>query len=164
VPRYWLVKSEPAVFSFEHLLGARWSTTAWDGVRNYQARNYMRDGMKLGDLVLFYHSNADPAGVAGIAEVVREAYPDATAFDALHEGFDVRSDPADPMWVVVDLRAVRALPTLVSLAVMRADPGLSGLETLRRGSRLSVHPVSAPHFDRIVELGGLRWADPRRQP
>jgi predicted RNA-binding protein with PUA-like domain len=153
--RYWLVKSEPAVFSFQDLQAAPGQTTSWDGVRNYQARNYMRDGMRIGDLVLFYHSNAEPAGVAGIAEVVREAHPDITAFDASHDHHDPSSDPSSPTWVMVDLRAVEPLPSFVPLDVLRGDRVLAGLETIRRGSRLSVHPVSATHFARVRQLGGL---------
>jgi predicted RNA-binding protein with PUA-like domain len=152
-PHYWLVKSEPGVFSFDDLVTAPRRTTSWDGVRNYQARNYMRDGMRVGDLVLFYHSNAEPAGVVGIAEVSREAYPDHTAFDASHPHHDPDSDPAAPTWLMVDLRAVEKFTTFVPLEVLRADHALAGLETTRRGSRLSVHPVSGAHFAHIVALG-----------
>lgn len=148
--RYWLAKSEPDVFSFDDLLAAPDRTTCWDGVRNYTARNLMRDGMRVGDLVLFYHSNAEPSGVAGIAEVVREAYPDPTQFDPRSDYFDASAKREAPTWVMVDVRAVEKLPAVVTLEAMRGDPALEGLETVRRGSRLSVHPVSAGHFARIA--------------
>lgn len=148
--RHWLMKSEPDVFSFDDLLAAPGRTTHWDGVRNYVARNLMQHGMRVGDLVLFYHSNAEPSGVAGIAEVVREAYPDPSQFDPRSEYFDPASRPGAPTWVMVDVRAVEKLPRVVTLEELRADPALEGLETARRGSRLSVHPVSEAHFRAIV--------------
>jgi predicted RNA-binding protein with PUA-like domain len=148
--RHWLVKSEPDVFSFDDLLAAPDRTTCWDGVRNYTARNLMLHGMRVGDLVLFYHSNAAPSGVAGIAEVVREAYPDPTQFDPRSEYFDAAARREAPAWVMVDVRAVEKLRQVVTLEAMRADPALEGLETVRKGSRLSVHPVSAGHFARIA--------------
>jgi predicted RNA-binding protein with PUA-like domain len=151
--RYWLVKSEPSLFSFDDLVAAEGGTTGWDGVRNYQARNYMRDDMRVGDLVLFYHSNADPMGVAGIAEVAREAYPDPTALDAAHPHFDPRSRADAPTWLMVDLRAVAPLARLVTLEELRATPALAGMELLRRGSRLSVHPVAAEHFALVRTMG-----------
>jgi predicted RNA-binding protein with PUA-like domain len=151
--RYWLVKSEPDVFSFDDLLAAPDRTTCWDGVRNYQARNFMRDDMKVGDLVFFYHSSTEPAAIAGVAEVVREAYPDHTAFDAADPHFDPKSRPESPTWMMVDLRAVERFEEPITLAELRATPGLDGMELLRRGSRLSVQPVGAEHW-RIVR--GLR--------
>ena len=147
--RYWLVKSEPDVFSFDDLLAAPGRTTCWDGVRNYTARNLMRDGMRVGDLVLYYHSNAEPSGVVGVAEVVREAYPDHTQFDPAHDHYDPASKPEAPAWLMVDVRAVEKLPAMVTLEQMRGDPALEGLETVRKGSRLSVHPVSVDHFDHV---------------
>ena len=152
--RHWLVKSEPESFSFDDLLAAPYRTTCWDGVRNHQARNFMRDGMRVGDLVLFYHSNADPTGVAGIAEVAREAYPDHTAFDPADPHHDPRSRPESPTWLMVDIRAVERFAALVPLDELRATPALSGMELLRRGSRLSVHPVSAEHFALVRAMGG----------
>ncbi|MFN8580344.1 MAG: EVE domain-containing protein [Gemmatimonadaceae bacterium] len=107
--RYWLVKSEPDVFSFDDLLKAPKKTSAWDGVRNFTARNFLRDGMKKGDLVYFYHSSTNPQAIVGVCEVVKEAYPDATAFDPKHHGFDEKSSPATPTWYVVDVRAVDRL-------------------------------------------------------
>ena len=151
--RYWLVKSEPSAFSFADLLAAPAQTTAWDGVRNYQARNFMRDGMRVGDLVLFYHSNVEPAGVAGVAEVVREAYPDPTAFDPSDPHFDPKSRPEEPAWVMVDVRAVDRFPRPVTLDALRANPALAGMELLRRGSRLSVHPVTRAEFEVVRAMG-----------
>ena len=155
--RHWLLKSEPAVFSYDDLLAAPHRTTSWDGVRNYQARNFMRDDMRVGDLVLFYHSNGDPAGVAGIAEVARAAYPDATALDPAHPHHDPRSRPDAPAWVAVDVRAVERFPTLVPLAALRAEPALAGMELLRRGSRLSVQPVTRAEFAAVRALSRRGW-------
>ena len=151
--RYWLMKSEPDVFGFDDLLAAPDRTTSWEGVRNYQARNFMRDEMAVGDRVLYYHSNAEPAGVAGIAEVARAAYPDPTAFDPSSEYHDPKSDPADPAWLMVDVRAVERFPEVVSLATLRATPGLEELLVLRRGNRLSITPVTAAEFAIIERLG-----------
>ena len=152
-PRHWLVKSEPEVFSFDDLLAAPKRTTHWDGVRNYTARNFMRDGMKKGDLVLFHHSGAEPPAVVGIAEVVREAYPDHTQFDPKEDHFDPKADPESPTWMMVDVRAREAFRRPVPLAELKGDPRLAGLELLKRGSRLSVQPVSREHFEIVRELG-----------
>jgi predicted RNA-binding protein with PUA-like domain len=145
----WLLKSEPEVYGIADL--ARDGRTGWEGVRNFQARNSLR-AMKVGDRVLFYHSNADPPGVAGTAEVVREAFPDATQFDPKSRYHDPTSDPVDPRWSSVEIRFVRQFPRLVGLAELKADPALAGLEVARKGSRLSVTPVTAAHFDRIAAL------------
>jgi predicted RNA-binding protein with PUA-like domain len=152
--RYWLFKSEPEAFSFADLEAAPGRTTCWDGVRNYQARNYMRDDMRLGDLVLFYHSNADPTGVVGVAEVVREAYPDPTAFDPADPHHDAKSRSEAPTWVMVDIRAVQPFARIVTLDMLRAVPALAGMEVLRRGSRLSVHPVARADFELVRAMGG----------
>lgn len=159
-PRYWLLKSEPSVFSFDDLLAAPNRTTCWDGVRNYQARNFMRDDMRVGDLVFFHHSNAEPPGIAGVAEVVREAYPDPTALDPDHDHFDPRSRPEAPTWLMVDVRAVERFDAPITLDELRATPGLDGLELLRRGSRLSVQPVSAAHW---AIVRALRPAAPAKR-
>ena len=151
--RYWLVKSEPDCFSWDDLMAAPRRTTCWDGVRNYQARNFMRDGMKRGDLVLFYHSSAEPPVVMGVCEVVREAYPDHTAFDPKEEHFDPKSDPAAPVWLMVDVKATEAFRRPVPLGELKGDPRLEGMELLRRGSRLSVQPVTAEQFAVVRELG-----------
>ena len=146
------MKSEPSVFSFDDLAAAPDRTTCWEGVRNYQARNFMRDDMRVGDLVFFYHSNAVPPGIAGVAEVVREAYPDHAAFDPASEYHDPKSDPASPTWLMVDIRAVEPVEPLITLAELRETPGLDGMELLRRGSRLSVQPVSEEHWKRVRAL------------
>ena len=153
-PRAWLLKSEPDVFGFDDLVRAPGRTTAWDGVRNYQARNYLRDEMRVGDVVLFYHSNADPPGVAGLAEVASEPYPDPTQFDAASDYHDPRSDRTAPRWWLVDVRATAPLARLVTLAELRDDPVLAELDLplLRRGNRLSVMPIPQAAVDRIVAL------------
>jgi predicted RNA-binding protein with PUA-like domain len=147
--RYWLVKSEPDVYSIDDL--ARDGSTSWEGVRNYQARNFLRE-MREGDAVLFYHSNARPSGVAGIARVAREAYPDPTALDRRSEYFDPKATEADPRWSTVDLAFVERFPEVLPLARLQAEAALAGMELLRRGSRLSVQPVGAPQFRRVVAL------------
>ena len=152
--RFWLVKSEPSTFSFDDLLRSPDRTTCWDGVRNYAARNFMRDGMKRGDRVLFYHSSTDEPAIVGICEVVREAYTDHTQFDAASDYHDPKSTPDAPTWVMVDLRAVEALPRPLSLTELKAQRVLEGMELLRRGSRLSVQPVEATHFAAIQKLAG----------
>ncbi len=149
VPRYWLFKSEPHGYSFEDL--ERDGRTPWSGVRNFQARNNMLE-MRLADLGLFYHSSiAEPAAV-GVCEVVRQAYPDFTAFDKTSEYYDRKSKAANPIWKMVDVRYVRPLDSPVTLARMRAEPRLGGMELLKRGSRLSVQPVMAHEWDIIMEL------------
>ena len=153
--RYWLLKSEPESFSFDDLWAAPRRTTCWEGVRNYQARNFMRDDMAVGDGVLFYHSSSDPTGVAGTADVARAAYPDHTAFDPLDPHFDSKSDPAAPTWLMVDVRAVERFPHFVTLDELRATPGLESLQVLRRGNRLSVTPVTAAEWEIVRRLGGV---------
>jgi predicted RNA-binding protein with PUA-like domain len=154
--RAWLVKSEPDAFSFDDLMRAPGRTTRWDGVRNYQARNYMRDEMRVGDVVLFYHSNASPPGVAGLAEVASEPYPDPSQFDPASPYHDPTSDRSSPRWWLVDVRATAPLPRLVTLNELRADPVIAGLDLplLRRANRLSVMPLPAAAVDRIVVLAG----------
>ncbi|MGQ0537555.1 MAG: EVE domain-containing protein [Gemmatimonadaceae bacterium] len=139
--RYWLVKSEPEAFSFDDLLEAPGRTTSWDGVRNPAARNFLRDGMKRGDQVFFYHSGGTAPAVVGVAEVVREGYPDTTAFDGRHAQYDAKSSPNAPQWYAVDLRAVEALPRPVTLAEIKKEPALARMPLVRIG-RLSVSPVS----------------------
>jgi predicted RNA-binding protein with PUA-like domain len=149
--RYWLVKSEPEVFSFDDLLARPDQTTYWDGVRNFTARTFMRDGMKLGDQIFFYHSNADPPAIVGICEVVREGYPDHTALDPNDPHFDEGSDPNEPKWFMVDLRAVRGLPRPLPLHELRARKELAGMALLRIG-RLSVSPVRAAEWKVIMDM------------
>ena len=147
--KFWLMKSEPGTYSIDHLQAD--GRTSWDGVRNYQARNFMRDEMQEGDRVLFYHSNAHPPGVAGVAEVSRGAHPDLTAQDPDSPYHDHAATPDDPRWYMVEIRFVRKLPRLVSLDEMKADPALEGMLVTTR-SRLSVQPVDKVHFDRILEM------------
>lgn len=149
--RYWLVKSEPEVFSFEDLLRIHNKTTNWNGVRNFAARNFMKDGMKLGDRVFFYHSMSGEPGIVGICEVVREAYPDDTALDAASEYFDPKSTNENPIWYMVDLRAVAQLTRPVSLAQIKARKELANMALLRIG-RLSVSPVTPKEWAVICEL------------
>ena len=161
--RYWLVKSEPETFSFDDLLARPDRTTHWDGVRNYTARTFMRDGMKLGDLVFFYHSSAEPSAIVGLCEVVREGYPDSTALDADDPHFDPDSDPEDPRWFMVDLRAVRAMPRPLPLPELRARKELAGMALLRIG-RLSVSPVRSAEWDVIMKMADEGSAPaPRRK-
>lgn len=145
--RYWLMKSEPADYSIDDL--ARDGVTHWDGVRNYQARNLMRDELRVGDRVLFYHSNAEPPAVVGVAEVTREAYPDHTQFDPDDTHFDPKSDPEDPRWIMVDVRFVEKLPREVGLPELKTYPELAGMVLLNR-SRLSVQPVTEEEYDFIL--------------
>jgi predicted RNA-binding protein with PUA-like domain len=149
--QYWLMKSEPETFSVEDLARAPGQRTSWDGVRNYQARNLMRS-MKVGDQVLFYHSNADPPAVVGIARVVRTSYPDPTQFDPHDKHYDPDSDPQEPRWDMVDLRLTRRLQVPLSLERLRQEPQLKRMELLRKGSRLSVQPVRPQEWDTILRL------------
>ncbi len=151
--RYWLMKSEPSVFSIDDLAKAPKQTTYWDGVRNYQARNFMRE-MQIGDQVLFYHSNADPPAVVGIAEVVKTAYPDPTQFDKADDHYDPQSDPTSPRWDMVDVRLVRKFRQPISLDRLREEPALKGMVLLRKGSRLSVQPVTQQEWNHILKLAG----------
>ncbi len=153
--RYWLMKSEPQVFSFDDLWKAKNRTTSWDGVRNYQARNFMRQQMEVGDGVLFYHSNCDPPGVAGIAEVTSPACPDPTQFDPADPHFDRSSTRARPRWFLVDVRAVERLERFVPLHELREEPALVDMLVLRPGNRLSITPVSEKEWRAVRELAGL---------
>ena len=151
---YWLMKSEPDTFGIDDLAARPGQTEPWDGVRNYQARNMMRDEMRVGDPVLFYHSNCDQPGIVGIAEVAREAYPDHTAFDPDAKYYDPKSDPQNPRWFMVDLRYVRHLRRNITLAELKtyADSALEGLPLVRRGNRLSIMPVTPSQWEFILGL------------
>ena len=150
------MKSEPDAYSWEQLLAD--GSTHWDGVRNYQARNLMRDDMKEGDLVLFYHSNCKPPHVAGVARVCKGGYPDFSAWDEDSNYFDLKTNPDDPTWMMVDIEPVATLPTTVELPDMRANPALEGMALLQRFQRLSVQPVGEEHFAEVCRMGGLDTA------
>jgi len=149
--QFWLVKSEPETFSFDDLLAAPGRTTHWDGVRNFAARNHLR-AMKKGDRVLFYHSSTKPTAVVGVAEVVREAYPDSTALDKQDPHFDPKSKPDDPTWFMVDIRAVEAFKRPVSLDEIKKVKELANMALIRLG-RLSVQPVTDREFEIVAKLG-----------
>ncbi len=149
---YWLMKSEPDVFSFDDLKAEPGATAHWDGVRNYQARNFMRDQMKSGDLVLFYHSNCEEPGVVGVAEVVREAYPDHTSWDPGSKYFDPKSTPENPRWFMVDVRWKEAFKRPVTLRQIKQTAELQNMYLVRR-ARLSVQPVAPEEFELIYRLG-----------
>ena len=150
---YWLMKSEPHVYPWEDLVND--GSTHWDGVRNYQARNIMRDQMSIGDLVLFYHSNCKPPHIAGIARICKEAYPDHTAQDPDSNYFDSKATPENPRWMMVDIEHIQAMVEPVSLPDMRANPELEGMLLLQKFCRLSVQTVSKSHFEAICRMGGI---------
>ena len=147
---YWLVKSEPNAYSIEDLVKDR--KTHWDGVRNYQARNFMRDDMKKGDHVLFYHSNANPTAVVGVCEVAKEGYPDFTAFDPDEKHYDPKSSEEKPTWIMVDIKLAKKLKRPVALSEIKEHPKLQNMRLVQRGNRLSVIPVEKKEFDLIVKL------------
>jgi predicted RNA-binding protein with PUA-like domain len=149
---YWLMKSEPSELSIDDLKKQPKGTTAWDGVRNYQARNYMRDGMRKGDEVFFYHSNCDEPGIVGIARVVNEAYPDPSACDPRSHYYDPKAHPDANPWLMVDVKFVRKFKRVISLAELKADPRLEDFALVRRGNRLSVLPVSTAQWRTILGL------------
>ncbi len=148
--RFWLFKSEPTCYSFDDLM--RDGTTHWDGVRNYQARNFLRDEIKKGDQVLFYHSNCKEPAVVGICEVVRDGYPDHTAFDSDSDHPDLTSSRENPRWYMVDVEPIRKLENPVSLSLMKDVSDLVDMQLLKRGNRLSVMPLSQEHFSKIISL------------
>jgi predicted RNA-binding protein with PUA-like domain len=156
--KYWLMKSEPDGFGLEDLINRPQQTEPWDGVRNYQARNMLRDEMRLGDQVFFYHSNCDEPGIVGIAEIYKEGYPDPTAFDPNNKHYDPKSKPEKPTWFLVEVKFVRKLKRTISLKELKAlkeanvKPELADLALLRNGNRLSIMPVSAAQWQSILEL------------
>jgi len=151
--RYWLMKSEPDVFSIDDLAAAPNKTTAWWGVRNYQARNFMRDDMRVGDQAFFYHSSCPEPGIAGIVRVVHRAYPDATQFDRQSEYFDPAATPDQPRWFNVDVKLVRKT-RLITLPELRSHRELTTMRVLQRGNRLSITPVEPTEWHFVVELAG----------
>ncbi len=154
--RYWLMKSEADCYSIDDLKHDK--QTCWDGVRNYQARNFMRDDMNVGDLVLYYHSNANPPGVAGIAKICKTAYPDHTALDPDDQHYDPKASEDNPVWMMVDVEFVEAFDELVPLSKLRETDTLDGMLLLKRGQRLSVMPVEPQHFKIVQKMGKARRA------
>jgi predicted RNA-binding protein with PUA-like domain len=151
---YWLFKSEPEAYSFADLLAEPEQTTGWDGVRNYQARNFLRDAVKVDDGVLFYHSSTDVPGIAGIAKVVRAGHPDPTAFDSKSNHYDPKSDPSNPTWYQVSIKAVKPIDPPLTLPRLREMTELARMELLRKGSRLSIQPVTEQEWKTIMAHGG----------
>lgn len=149
---YWLMKSEPSVFSIDDLANKPNQIYCWDGVRNYQARNMMRDDMKNGDLAFFYHSNCAEPAIVGIMEVVKESYPDFSAFDENDKYFDPKSNPNNPRWFMVDLKFIRKFSRPITLKELKIVPQLADLALVRRGNRLSIMPVAATQWDFILNL------------
>lgn len=150
--RYWLLKSEPAAFSIDDLKTSRNGTASWEGVRNYQARNFLRDDIKAGDGILFYHSNADPIGISGEAVVIREGYPDKSSFDPLDIHYDPKSSPSKPTWFTVDIQFKRKAAKVISLNKLRSLPSLKNMIVLQRGMRLSVQPVTYEEWAVIMKF------------
>ncbi|EAR21346.1 EVE domain-containing protein [Nitrococcus mobilis] len=149
---YWVMKSEPSVYGIDDLAAQPSQTDHWEGVRNYQARNMLRDQMRPGDLALLYHSNCPQPGVVGIMEIVRAGYPDHTAFDPESKYFDPKSDPDRPRWYMVDVRFKRRLARTIPLTELKANPALAETPLIRRGNRLSIMPVSAEHWQAILDM------------
>jgi predicted RNA-binding protein with PUA-like domain len=158
--KFWLMKCEPSAYTIDQL--ARDTKTSWEGVRNYQARNFMRDEMKVGDGVLFYASNADPSGVTGLAEIVREGYPDPFAFKRGHTYFDEASAKDSPTWYSVDLGYVETFPAIVPLEVLKGTRGLEHMMVTKKGSRLSIQPVTKGEYDIVCRLGRKAGRPDRR--
>ena len=156
---YWLMKSEPHVYPFDQLI--KDGSTHWDGVRNYQARNIMRDDMKVGDLVLFYHSNHKPPHIAGIARVSREGYPDFTAQDMNSKYFDAKATPDNPRWIMVDIEPVCKLNEIIPLQSVKDNPECDGMLLTKKGQRLSVQPVDEHHFDAVLRMANMDINDLR---
>ncbi|MDX1504117.1 MAG: EVE domain-containing protein [Spongiibacter sp.] len=150
--QYWLMKSEPDTFGIDDLASRKNATEHWDGVRNYQARNFMRDRMKVGDQILFYHSACKTPGVAGIARVVREAYPDHTARNPESKYYDPKASDDDPRWYMVDVQFERKLSRLITLKELKGNPALDGMALLKKGSRLSIMPVEEAHWRAVLAM------------
>jgi predicted RNA-binding protein with PUA-like domain len=155
IRRYWLMKSEPSAFSFGDLKNSNNGTAPWDGVRNYQARNLLRDEIKTGDGVLFYHSSIAKPAIAGLAKVVREGYPDKTATDPESDHYDPRANAENPIWYMVDVKFLADLPNPITRDDLKTHPVLSKMDVLKKGNRLSVQPVTREQWQAILELSGL---------
>ena len=153
--KFWLIKSEPSEFSIEDLEKSTNQTTYWDGVRNYQARNYIRDELKIGDKVLFYHSNTEPNAVVGVCEVVKEAYPDHTQFDSKHVHYDPKADMKHPAWFMLDIKFVKKFKRPITLEEIKTNLKLAKMKLVHKGNRLSVMPVTPDEFEEILKMGNL---------
>jgi predicted RNA-binding protein with PUA-like domain len=152
VMAYWLMKSEPDVFGIDDLMSRPKKTEHWDGVRNYQARNMIRDDMKKGDQVFFYHSNCKEPGIVGIAKIIKEGYPDFTAFDPQQKYYDAKSDPNNPRWYMVDVQFVRRFKRTITLEELKGVKALQDMPLVRRGNRLSIMPVTDKQWRAILDL------------
>jgi predicted RNA-binding protein with PUA-like domain len=150
--RYWLMKSEPDAFSIDDLVNSKNKTTRWEGVRNYQARNFMRDDMKVGDLVFFYHSNANPLAIVGVMEVASEPYPDPTQFDPKSDYFDEKSTEEKPRWFLVDVKLIEKFKNPVLRDAIKNEESLSDMLLIKKGSRLSIQPVQEYEWNKVMEL------------
>jgi len=149
---YWLVKSEPDAFSIDDLKNSKKKTTSWDGIRNYQARNFMRDDMRTGDQVLFYHSSCKEIGIVGLAEVVKESYPDHTSWDPESKYFDPKSSEDKPRWFMVDIKWQKTFKERLSLEEVKGTPSLAEIRLIQKGGRLSVMPIEKKHFETILKI------------
>ncbi len=152
--KYWLMKSEPDVYGIDHLRAEKRKIDYWDGIRNYQARNFMRDEMKKGDLAFFYHSNCEEPAIVGVMEIVREGYPDHTAFLSNEKYFDAKSDPDNPRWFMVDVRFKRKFKSPVTLKALKEEKALAQMRLVQRGNRLSILPVTAKEWKHILKMTG----------
>ncbi len=152
--KYWLFKSEPDIFSIKDLKKSKNQTTCWDGVRNYQARNFLRDEMKAGDGVLFYHSSTEILAVAGVCEIVKEGYPDHTQFDPESHHFFPSASPDNPVWYMVDIKLIKEFKKQVTLQDIKNNKKLQKMRLIQKGNRLSVMPVTKEEFDKVVKMGG----------
>jgi predicted RNA-binding protein with PUA-like domain len=150
---YWLFKSEPSEFSWKDLKKSKNQTTFWDGIRNYQARNFLRDEVKEGDGVLFYQSSTNPLAVAGYCEVVKDGYPDHTQFDKNNDHYDPKADPKNPTWFMVDIKLVKEFRNLVTLDSIKSNPKLKSMRLIQRGQRLSIQPITKEEYDEILKMG-----------
>ena len=152
--KYWLMKSEPDVYGIDHLRAEKRKTDYWDGIRNYQARNFMRDEMKKGDLAFFYHSNCEEPAIVGVMEIVREGYPDHTAFLSNEKYFDAKSAPDNPRWFMVDVRFKKKFKSPVTLKALKEEKALAQMRLVQRGNRLSILPVAAKEWKHILKMTG----------
>jgi len=151
--KYWLFKTEPNEFSLDDLKKSKNQTTFWDGVRNYQARNFLRDEIKKGDGVLFYHSSSDPLAIMGICEIVKEGYPDHTQFDSHNDHYDMKADPKNPIWFMVDIKLVQEFRKPVTLESIKVNLKLKEMKLIQRGQRLSILPIMKTEWDEILKMG-----------